>query len=165
MVPIEWIEYRLMYNIVTNVSRIPHYVSVLSFENPQVQLIAKFAFSYLSGIHGKKSMNNTLCKTIRDCDSSQVCIKQQCVASLTTYHEAYGTGLQYEESTGQVKVIDTTKATWTESTWDNPSMRIFLTTSHTHQIVEFVIGLLWLITSFISVFFVKKYLVKTLKTE
>ncbi|RCI04076.1 hypothetical protein CU098_011379 [Rhizopus stolonifer] len=153
------------YFNVTNVSRIPHYVSVLSFENPQVQLIAKFAFSYLSGIHGKKSMNNTLCKTIRDCDSSQVCIKQQCVASLTTYHEAYGTGLQYEESTGQVKVIDTTKATWTESTWDNPSMRIFLTTSHTHQIVEFVIGLLWLITSFISVFFVKKYLVKTLKTE
>lgn len=44
-------------------------------------------------------------------------------------------------------------------------MRIFYITSKSHQVVEFVIGLLWMLTSFAIVLFVKKYLKKTLKTE
>jgi hypothetical protein len=35
---------------------------------------------------------------------------------MTTYHEAYGTGLQYDEATGIVNVVDPNKGTWTEST-------------------------------------------------
>jgi hypothetical protein len=44
-------------------------------------------------------------------------------------------------------------------------MRIFYITSKSHQVVEFVIGLLWMLASFAIVLFVKKYLKKTLKTE
>ncbi|KAF1801387.1 Nicastrin-domain-containing protein [Mucor lusitanicus] len=157
------------YFNVTAVSRIPHYASVYSFENPQPQLLQRFAFSFLSGVTGKQRMADNgqpvSCQTIRDCVSGEYCIKQQCTTSLTTYHEAYGTGLQYDEATGRVHVVDPTKGTWTESTWDSPTMRIFLITSTSHQVVEFVLGLLWMLASFATVLFVKKYLKKTLKTE
>lgn len=49
--------------------------------------------------------------------------------------------------------------------WDSPTMRIFSITSKSHQVVEFVVGLLWMLASFAIVLFVKKYLKKTLKTE
>ncbi|KAK4512992.1 uncharacterized protein ATC70_003703 [Mucor velutinosus] len=157
------------YFNVTAVSRIPHYTSVYSFQNPQPQLLQRFAFSFLSGATGKQRVADNgqpvQCQTIKDCASGEYCIKQQCTTSLTTYHEAYGTGLQYDESTGYVKVVDPTKGTWTESTWDSPAMRIFSITSTSHQIVEFVVGLLWMLASFTTVLFVKKYLKKTLKTE
>ncbi|EPB83012.1 hypothetical protein HMPREF1544_10242 [Mucor circinelloides 1006PhL] len=157
------------YFNVTAVSRIPHYSSVYSFENPQPQLLQRFAFSFLSGVTGKQRMAENgqpvQCQTIKDCASGEYCIKQQCTTSLTTYHEAYGTGLQYDESTGFVKVVDPTKGAWTESTWDSPTMRIFSITSKSHQVVEFVVGLLWMLASFAIVLFVKKYLKKTLKTE
>lgn len=91
-----------------------------SFENPQPQLLQRFAFSFLSGVTGKQRMAENgqpvQCQTIKDCASGEYCITQQCTTSLTTYHEAYGTGLQYDESTGFVKVVDPTKGTWTEST-------------------------------------------------
>jgi hypothetical protein len=47
--------------------------------------------------------------------TGEYCIKQKCTASFTTYHEAYGTGLQYNEASGHVDVVDVTKGTWTES--------------------------------------------------
>lgn len=74
----------------------------------------------MSGVTGKQRAADNgqpvQCQTIKDCASNEYCIKQQCTTSLTTYHEAYGTGLQYDESTGFVKVVDPSKGTWTEST-------------------------------------------------
>lgn len=108
-------------SIVSGVARVDHYSSVYSFENPQAQLLQRFAFSFLSGITGleRSGPDNqpVSCQTIKDCNNREYCIKQKCVSTLTTYHEAYGTGLQYDESTGFVQVVDPTKGTWTESTY------------------------------------------------
>ncbi|GAA5797439.1 hypothetical protein HPULCUR_002823 [Helicostylum pulchrum] len=157
------------YFNVSGVARVGHYSSVYSFENPQAQLLQRFAFSFLSGITGleRSGPDNqpVSCQTIKDCTNGEYCIKQKCVSTLTTYHEAYGTGLQYDESTGFVQVVDPTKGTWTESTWDPPALRIFLVTSKTHQIIELVVGLLWMTISFMLVLFLKRYLTKTFKTE
>ncbi|KAI7901564.1 Nicastrin-domain-containing protein [Cokeromyces recurvatus] len=153
------------YFNVTAVERISHYSSVYSFTNPQPDLLQRFAFNFLAGVTGKSSSSSAHCYSIQDCKSGEYCIKQKCTASFTTYHEAYGTGLQYDESTNKVKVIDPTKGTWTESTWNDPSVRIFSVISKTHQVVELMVGLIWTITSIIIVFITKKYLKKTLKYD
>lgn len=92
-----------------------HYSSVLSFENPQPQLIERFVFSFLSDMTGR-ARSGSNCQTIKDCQTGEYCIKSQCISTMTTYHEAYGTGLQYDEATGIVNVVDPNKGTWTEST-------------------------------------------------
>lgn len=42
-------------------------------------------------------------------------------------------------------------------------MRVYTTTSVQHQVVELVIGILWLLASIGVVWYLKKYLRKTLK--
>ncbi|RUS23893.1 hypothetical protein BC938DRAFT_474450 [Jimgerdemannia flammicorona] len=54
------------------------------------------------------------CANIRDCDPGEHCITQQCVTTLTRYHDAYGTGLQMNLD-GTFSVVDPTKGTWAES--------------------------------------------------
>lgn len=97
-----------------------HYASVYSFENPQPQLLQRFVFSFLSGVTGVQRLDPdnqpVSCENIKNCANGEYCIKQKCVSTLTTYHEAYGTGLKYDESTGFVRVVDPSKSTWTEST-------------------------------------------------
>ncbi|KAI8365653.1 Nicastrin-domain-containing protein [Choanephora cucurbitarum] len=156
------------YFNVSGISRIPHYTSVFSFENPQTQLMSMFALNFLSDMNGQRREvqgQPISCHTINDCQSGELCIKKECTFSITAYHEAYGTGLQYDESAGRLYLVDPAKPAWTESTWNTPSMRIFLVTSYTHQVVEFVVGLLWISLSIVTVFFLKKYLKKTFKTE
>lgn len=153
----------------SGVGSISHYSSVYSFEQPKPQLLQRFAFSFLSGVTGKPRIGSdnqpVKCQTIDNCNAGEYCIKQMCVSTVTTYHEAYGTGLQYDEASGFVKVVDLSKGTFTESTWDTPTFRIFFVVSNAHQIVELVVGLIWFIVSFATVFVLKKYLRKSLKTE
>jgi hypothetical protein len=112
--------YLLIIIVATGVGSISHYSSVYSFEQPHPQLLQRFAFSFLSGVTGKPRIGSdnqpVACKTIDDCAIGEYCIKQVCVSTITTYHEAYGTGLQYDESTGMVNVVDPSKGTFTEST-------------------------------------------------
>ncbi|CEI91268.1 hypothetical protein RMCBS344292_05565 [Rhizopus microsporus] len=151
------------YFNVSGISTISHYASVLSFQNPQPQLIPRFVLSFLSALNGKAT--DRACTTIQDCALGEYCIMQKCIKSLTNYHEAYGTGLQYDERKNVVKIVDPSKGTWVESTWDEPQLRIFNITSKIHQAIELVIGLLWAIVSFATVWFVKGYLRKSLKVE
>lgn len=106
--------------LVSSISRVSHYSSVFNFKNPQPQLLPRFAFSFLGGVTGvprnDSSGQPAKCQTIGDCQSGEYCIKQQCVKTVTAYHDAYGTGLKYDESSGKLTVVDPTKAAWTEST-------------------------------------------------
>ncbi|ORY89548.1 Nicastrin-domain-containing protein [Syncephalastrum racemosum] len=152
------------YFEVSGIDQFSHYASVYDFVNPQPQLLPRFALSFLMGV---TAVNETRasCKTIRDCADGRYCIKGHCVRSLTNYHRAYGMGLDYDEGSGKVRVVDPTKATWTESTWSTPSYRIFLVTSWTHQVVELIVGILWLIASVLGVLFVQRWMKKTFKVE
>lgn len=106
----------LMSNIiVSGISRVSHYTSVFNVRNPQPQLIPRFAFTFLADVTGVDQQRS--CQTIQDCGSDEYCVKQRCIKTFTAYHDAYGTGLQYDEGTGEIKVVDPTKGTWTESTW------------------------------------------------
>ncbi|KAI9264906.1 Nicastrin-domain-containing protein [Phascolomyces articulosus] len=154
------------YFNVSGITRTSHYSSVFSFRNPQPQLLPRFVFSFLADVTRRQQVQNpTTCITIQDCNTGEYCIKQQCIQSFTNYHEAYGTGLAYDESTGKVRVIDPTKPTWTESTWNTPVFRTFLVTSRAQQAVELVVGILWTLISIAAVLFGKRYFKKTFKTE
>ncbi|KAG0742219.1 hypothetical protein G6F57_010744 [Rhizopus arrhizus] len=102
------------YFNVSDVTTFSHYASVFSFKNPEPRLLPRFVFSFLSGVNGKTT--NSTCATIQDCSTGEYCILQKCTKSLTNYHDAYGTGLEYDESKNIIKVVDPTKGTWTEST-------------------------------------------------
>lgn len=99
---------------VSGISRVSHYTSVFNFRNPQPQLIPRFAFTFLADVTGVDQQRS--CQTIQDCDSDEYCVRQRCVKTFTAYHDAYGTGLKYDEDIGAIKVVDPTKGTWTEST-------------------------------------------------
>ncbi|KAI8136925.1 Nicastrin-domain-containing protein [Fennellomyces sp. T-0311] len=153
------------YFNVSGISRISHYSSVFSFRNPQPQLLPRFAFTFLADITSHRSQTQKPCSTIQDCDTGEFCIKQQCIRTFTNYHDAYGTGLAYDEATGKVHVVDRTKATWTESTWNTPVFRTFLVTSRKQQAVELVVGVLWTLLSIAAVLLGKRFFRKTFKTE
>lgn len=93
---------------------------MFTFEAPEPQLLQRFAFSFLTSVTGSRRNTSdgqpAQCHTIKDCAVGEYCIQQRCTYSLTSYHDAYGTGLEYNEATGLVRVIDPSKGTWTEST-------------------------------------------------
>ncbi|KAI8096192.1 Nicastrin-domain-containing protein [Halteromyces radiatus] len=155
--------YMQNYFNVSGIDRISHYSSVYSQSNPQPQYIPRFVFSYLSGVTGTTRLDQqqqqqpVKCNRIQDCQASEYCIRQKCVKTLTSYHPAYGTGLHYDETTGVLSVVDSTKGTYTESTWDSPSLRLFLVPSREQQHIELVIGIIWFVTNVIMVIFAKRY--------
>ncbi|KAI8582078.1 hypothetical protein K450DRAFT_228897 [Umbelopsis ramanniana AG] len=152
------------YYGVNNAARISHYSSVFSFGG--VSLLSLFAFNFLGDKNGVRRMNGTSpasCQSITECQAHEYCIRGTCVSTLTRYHDAYGAGIGYNYGTGLFDVIDESAPTWTESTWNPPSMRVYTVTSTRHQVVELVIGILWLVSSIIIVLYLKRYLKKTLK--
>ncbi|KAI9484451.1 Nicastrin-domain-containing protein [Zychaea mexicana] len=155
------------YFNVSGINRISHYASVFSFRNPQPQLLSRFVFTFLADVTRRPQPQNpsSACTTIQDCHSGEYCVRQQCVQTFTNYHDAYGTGLSYDEATGEILVVDPTKPTWTESTWNTPVFRTFLVTSRKQQAIELVVGVLWTVISIVGVIFGKRYFRKTFKTE
>ncbi|KAI9289178.1 Nicastrin-domain-containing protein [Umbelopsis sp. AD052] len=152
------------YYGVNNAARITHYSSVFSFGG--VSLLSLFAFNFLGDKNGVRRMNGTSpasCQSITDCQAHEYCIRGTCVSTLTRYHDSYGAGLGYNYGTGLFNVIDESAPTWTESTWNPPTMRVYSVTSTRHQVIELVIGVLWLVSSIIIVLYLKRYLKKTLK--
>ncbi|KAI8074161.1 Nicastrin-domain-containing protein [Gongronella butleri] len=151
---------------VSGIGRISHYSSVYTFNNPQPQDIPRFVLSYLGLVNGHAGTQPPKpCQSIADCPSGQYCFRQQCTVSMTYYHPAYGTGLHFDETRGQMVVADPTQPTFTESTWDEPSMRIFLVSSRKQQHIELVVGILWTLGSVAVVFAGKRFVKKRFKTE
>ncbi|KAI9308939.1 hypothetical protein BJ944DRAFT_236529 [Cunninghamella echinulata] len=161
--------YMQNYFNVSGLDRISHYSSVYNFNNPQPRYIPRFVFSYLSGVNGSPRLNSNqqpiTCTKITDCATGEYCIQQQCIKTITSYHPAYGTGLYYDESAGKINIIDNNKGTYTESTWDAPSLRLFLVSSRQQQYIELVVGVLWTVISILAVIFTKRYIKSRFKLE
>ncbi|RUP50823.1 hypothetical protein BC936DRAFT_137615 [Jimgerdemannia flammicorona] len=145
------------YNI-SNAGRITHYTSVYSYGNPG--LIPLLMFNILGNLTA--SHRGGKCANIRDCDPGEHCITQQCVTTLTRYHDAYGTGLQMNLD-GTFSVVDPTKGTWAESVWDQSGLRVFVVIARNFQIVELVVGIVWTALSVGLVIYAQRFLGKTLK--
>jgi hypothetical protein len=83
------------------------------------------------------------CKFSNECaDEKNVCIQNQCVESMTRFHAAYGTGLEFNYNRGLFEVKDKTKATFVESSWDATQIRIFKVAAGGIHYVELVVGVL-----------------------
>lgn len=118
-----WDLFRLIHllcYVVSHLDEVSHYASVYSFNAPQPQVIPRFVFSFLAGITGTARLDQhqqpSACNRIQDCQAGEYCIRQKCISTMTSYHPAYGTGLQIDELTGKIVVTDSTKGTYTEST-------------------------------------------------
>ncbi|CAO3587677.1 unnamed protein product [Absidia cylindrospora] len=161
--------YMQNYFNVSGLDQVSHYSSIYSFNSPQPQYIPRFVFSYLAGVTGSVRLDEqkqpSKCNKIQDCHAGEYCIQKQCINTMTSYHPAYGTGLTIDESTGKITVTDSTKGTFTESTWDAPSFRVFLVPSRKQQHIELVIGILWTVISILLVTFAKRYAKTRFKLE
>ncbi|KAG5676864.1 hypothetical protein PVAND_006671 [Polypedilum vanderplanki] len=71
---------------------------------------------------------------------------------LTTQNLSYALSPAFEEEGYNYK--SNLYSTWTESTWNDLSARIFLQPSTAHESLTFIIGLIMLILSFILVYFI-----------
>jgi nicastrin len=103
--------------LVNNAARISHYSSVFAFGGNS--LLSLFAFNFLGDKTGVTRLNGTSpasCQSIKDCQSNEYCIRRSCVKTFTRYHDAYGTGLEFDHTTGLFTVTDASQPTWSEST-------------------------------------------------
>lgn len=120
-----------------NIQRTSSYPGVFSFGSPTplVYFVSQFMkqkFAYQVGSPCNKT-----------CESQGVpmeCIAGVCRASLTRYHQAYGTGLSFNPSSGLFEVVDGTLGTWTESRWTRTTMRLFQVPGGKWQAIEIGVG-------------------------
>ncbi|KAI8929923.1 Nicastrin-domain-containing protein [Entophlyctis helioformis] len=106
--------------------------------------------------------SNPLCQ---DPTSPYNCVANQCVLSMTQYHQAYGTGLAMDESTGAFRVVDPSKGTWTESTWGNLRVRIFKAQSLVYQGLQLGLGLVLTLGTGGLTWYLKGYFRSHFKTD
>ncbi|CAG8600544.1 20451_t:CDS:10, partial [Dentiscutata erythropus] len=90
------------------IGRIGHYSSVFQYGQPG--FLPTFAYNFLLSLNS--SLNS--CKVSTDCQNGEYCYGGKCANTVTRYHDAYGTGIQYNQD-GNAFVIDPIKATWVES--------------------------------------------------
>ncbi|KAF9582380.1 hypothetical protein BGW38_000278 [Lunasporangiospora selenospora] len=149
--------------------RLPHYSGTLY---SQSQPFPIFAWSFLANmtrfinsttntppVKGCSSSSGTV-----QCSSGEYCVGDQCIATLTRYHDAFGTGIGLSEDNNYY-IKDASKPVWTESTWDPIGLRLFEVTSPTAQGVELGVGIILTVVSAMVVWYSKKFLKKTLKQD
>ncbi|KAF9363795.1 hypothetical protein BGX34_003300, partial [Mortierella sp. NVP85] len=133
-------------------TRLPHYSGTLYSQNQPFPI---FAWSFLANMTSAKNLTSTAPKKIGcssrsaevQCDKNEFCVGDQCVRSLTRYHDAYGVGLAMAEDNSYY-IKDASLSTWTESTWEPVGLRLFDVTSPEAQHVELATGIvLTLITA------------------
>ncbi|KAG0210356.1 hypothetical protein BGX28_009408 [Mortierella sp. GBA30] len=150
-------------------TRLPHYSGTLYSQSQPYPI---FAWSFLANMTSYKSANPTTprvtgCSTrsaVVQCAPTEYCVGDQCVLSLTRYHDAFGVGLAMSEDGGYY-IKDASKPVWTESTWDPIGLRLFDVTSPGSQNAELATGIVLTLISAGAVVYATKYLTKTLKVD
>ncbi|KAF9917062.1 hypothetical protein BX616_002041 [Lobosporangium transversale] len=152
-------------------SRLPHYAGTLY---SQSQPFPIFAWSFLANMTSVKNTTSNGTSTrvsgcssrpaaVR-CESNEVCVGDQCIRTLTRYHDAFGVGIAMaEDNTYYIK--DPSKSTWTESTWDPIGLRLFDVTSPGSQKAELATGIVLTLASAGVVWYGRRFLQKTLKVD
>ncbi|KAF9201270.1 hypothetical protein BGZ49_008472 [Haplosporangium sp. Z 27] len=146
-------------------ARLPHYTGTLY---SQSQPFPIFVWNFLANMTRVVSENTTTGCSSRPnevtCGAKQVCVGDQCIMTLTNYHDAFGVGIAMaEDSTYYIK--DASKPTWTESTWDPVGLRLFNVISPGTQKGELVAGIVLTLVSIGAVWYSRRFLKKTLKLD
>ncbi|KAG0303492.1 hypothetical protein BGZ98_006581 [Dissophora globulifera] len=106
-------------------TRLPHYAGTLY---SQSQPFSIFAWNFLANVTSVKDATQnatgvppprvTGCSSRSEtvqCSSDQFCVGDQCIQTMTRYHDAFGVGLGMAEDNSYY-IKDASKPTWTEST-------------------------------------------------
>ncbi|KAG0027575.1 hypothetical protein BGZ81_005470 [Podila clonocystis] len=148
-------------------TRLPHYSGTLYSQSQPYPI---FAWSFLANMTSVKNTTSTGTRTtgcstrpdLVQCASGEYCVGNQCIATMTRYHDAFGVGISMNDK-NEYFIEDPTKPTWTESTWDPIGLRLFEVTSPSSQIAELVTGVVVTVTSIGVVIWSRKFLEKTIK--
>ncbi|KAL1917773.1 uncharacterized protein VTP21DRAFT_3607 [Calcarisporiella thermophila] len=141
---------------------ISHYSSV--YDPRQISYISSFVHTVLANLTALPDPAAPACNRIDECPEGRFCIAGRCVASLTRFHDAYGMGLRRKRD-GSYEVVDPSRATWTESVWDQVTLRLFQYQPPSAQYAELGIGLGILAASVLGVVGARWHLQKTLKVD
>ncbi|KAG0269707.1 hypothetical protein BGZ95_001960 [Linnemannia exigua] len=150
-------------------TRLPHYSGTLY---SQSQPFPIFVWSFLANMTSVKSTTSpsqrvTGCSSQSatvQCGPKEYCVGDQCVVSLTRYHDAFGVGIGMNAN-GQYYIKDASKPVWTESTWDPIGLRMFDVTSPGSQVAELMTGIVLTIVSSCVIWYSRRFLKKTLKED
>ncbi|KAF9350144.1 hypothetical protein BGX26_011638, partial [Mortierella sp. AD094] len=128
-------------------TRLPHYTGTLY---SQSQPFPIFVWNFLANMTRVKNANPTTgCSSrpgVVQCSATESCVGDQCINTLTNYHDAFGVGIAMaEDNTYYIK--DASKPTWTESTWDPIGLRLFDVTSPGTQRGELITGIMLTLVS------------------
>ncbi|KAL7751529.1 hypothetical protein RI367_002992 [Sorochytrium milnesiophthora] len=121
----------------SSIGRPPTYSSVLQ-TGGQPQYNVQFVYEYMFNLTANQV--GASCATA-SCPTGFSCKQNQCVASSTLYHFAYGPGLAFDVKKNTWFVADATKPHWVESNWNSLGIRVFQVDSYTTQIVELIVGI------------------------
>ncbi|KAI8356851.1 Nicastrin-domain-containing protein [Mortierella sp. GBAus27b] len=150
-------------------ARLPHYSGTLY---SQSQPFPIFAWSFLANMTSVKNLTSTTprktgcsshSQTVQ-CSANEFCVGDQCIMSLTRYHDAYGVGIAMADDHSYY-IKDASKPTWTESTWDPVGLRLFDVTSPAAQGAELATGIVLTLVSAGLVWYGRKLVKKTLKVD
>ncbi|KAF9941116.1 hypothetical protein BGZ67_005770 [Mortierella alpina] len=150
-------------------TRLPHYTGTLYSQSQPYPI---FVWNFLANMTRHKAFNSTAppvvgCSSkpgLVNCASNEYCVGDQCVLSLTRYHDSYGTGLAMGEEGGYY-IKDASKPVWVESTWNDIGLRLFDVTSPGAQKAELATGIVLTLVSAGVVWYARKYVAKTLKVD
>ncbi|KAF9924705.1 hypothetical protein FBU30_005375 [Linnemannia zychae] len=150
-------------------TRLPHYTGTLY---SQSQPFPIFAWSFLANMTSVKNTTSPMSRVTGcssqaatvQCGPKEYCVGDQCVLSLTRYHDAFGTGLAMDAN-ADYYIKDASKPVWTESTWSPIGLRMFDVTSPRSQIAELMTGIVLTLVSSGVVWYSRRFLQKTLKED
>ncbi|KAL2917947.1 hypothetical protein HK105_202361 [Polyrhizophydium stewartii] len=104
------------------------------------------------------------CNSTVPCPKSYQCISSTCMLSLTRFHQAYGTGLDADDS-GVFSVVNASAGTWTESDWNTSRVRVFKAPSLLYQGMQLGVGLVLTLGTGAFTWFMRKSLVRRTKRD
>jgi len=125
-----------------------------------LSLTAKFVHDFMYHMTAQSIRGS--CSSDSDCESTELCIKQQCMRSSTYFHDALSLGIELD-SNGLWKVTNSSMPLWTESDWDIPHVSIFMMESPVVETVTLVVGITELLGSFGAVYFLRQFFTKRFK--
>ncbi|KAG0049062.1 hypothetical protein BGZ83_006069 [Gryganskiella cystojenkinii] len=148
-------------------TRLPHHTGTLY---SQSQPFPIFAWSFLANMTSVKNTTApraTGCSSnpsVVQCNPNEYCVGNQCIVTMTRYHDAFGVGIAMAEDTSYY-IKDASKPVWVEATWDPIGLRLFSVTSPASQKIELVVGVLMTALTAGLVVYSKRVIKKTLKAD
>ncbi|GJJ79156.1 nicastrin [Entomortierella parvispora] len=148
-------------------TRLPHYTGTLYSQSQPFPIFAWSFLANMTRVQNATSPPVTGCSSnplVVQCASDQYCVGDQCILTMTRYHDAFGVGIAMAEDNSYY-IKDASKPVWVEATWDPIGLRLFDVTSPRSQKVELVVGVLLTALTIGLVVVSKRVIKKTLKTD